>query len=165
MIHYFAYGSNLDRSQMQDRCPVSRLLGVGCLQGYRLDFTHYSSRWSGGVADVVKSEGAEVWGVVYEITDSNQKKLDGYEGCPDWYEGGPGTYTRFQTNIRTGDEEMEGVWTYTVQDKKGFIPPGKNYLAILKRACVEYGFPDSYSLWLSKVEVAAEGLEPPARGL
>ena len=147
MIHYFAYGSNLSRSQMQDRCPGSRIFRSGCLEGYRIDFPRFSSGWSGGVADVVKSEGAEVWGVVYEITDSDLKKLDKYEGYPH-------VYTRFQTTIRTGDAEKEGVWTYTVREKAGFIPPNQNYLGILKNACVEYEFPDSYWQLLNKVEVA-----------
>ncbi len=149
MSHYFAYGSNLNRSQMQDRCPGSRIFRSGCLEGYRIDFTRFSSGWSGGVADVVKSEGAEVWGVVYEITDLDLAELDKYESHPD-------AYKRFQTTIRTGDEEMEGVWTYRVREKAGFIPPSQRYLDILKRACMEYEFPDWYCQWLNKVEVAVD---------
>ena len=97
----------------------------------------------------MESEGTEVWGVVYEITDLDLANLDGYEGYPD-------AYTRFQTTIRTGDEEMEGVWTYRVREKAGFIPPSQRYLDILKRACMEYEFPDWYCQWLNKVEVAVD---------
>ncbi len=146
MNYYFAYGSNLDRSQMQDRCPGSRVFRAGCLNGYQLDFTCFSQRWAGGVADVVRSEGAEVWGVIYEIIDSDLKSLDRYEGYPD-------VYTRFQTTIRSGESEVESVWTYTVREKSGPFRPSEKYLGILKNTCVEYEFPDYYTQVLEKVKV------------
>jgi hypothetical protein len=57
---YFVYGSNLDAEQMKRRCPDSKVLVSGCLRGYRLDFTKYSTKWVGGVADVVVAPTEEV---------------------------------------------------------------------------------------------------------
>ena len=33
---YFAYGSNLNRTQMKQRCPNAQFLSVGFLKDYRL---------------------------------------------------------------------------------------------------------------------------------
>jgi gamma-glutamylcyclotransferase (GGCT)/AIG2-like uncharacterized protein YtfP len=71
---YFAYGSNLWRKQMEDRCPDHRVIGKGVLRGYRWMI---SSR---GYATIVKSTSDEVYGVVYEIPESDEKSLDHYEG-------------------------------------------------------------------------------------
>ena len=35
MNPYFAYGSNMWRAQMRDRCPDHQLIGSGVLKGYR----------------------------------------------------------------------------------------------------------------------------------
>jgi hypothetical protein len=35
LILYFAYGSNLWRKQMRDRCPACEEIGYGVLRGYR----------------------------------------------------------------------------------------------------------------------------------
>ena len=118
MILYFAYGSNLDASHMQYRCPNAGVPNPGCLKGFRLDFTRYSPKWSCGVADVVESEGGEVWGLVYEITKSDRDALDMYEGHPK-------RYIRSETTIHTKEEELEKVWMYTVREKAGFPPPIK----------------------------------------
>jgi len=74
MNFYFAYGSNMWAKQMHDRCPDHRLVGNGVLNGY---LWIISSR---GYANVVKSSPDVVFGVVYEISDSDERNLDCYEG-------------------------------------------------------------------------------------
>ena len=71
---YFAYGSNMWLKQMQDRCPDHRLVGSGVLKTY---LWIISSR---GYANIVKSAPNMVLGVVYEISDSDERNLDRYEG-------------------------------------------------------------------------------------
>ena len=82
MLLYFAYGSNLSRSQMATRCPGSSPLGAAVLQKYRLDFTTESGMWGGGVADVVEDDGNSVWGLLYSVTDDDLDRLDYYEATP-----------------------------------------------------------------------------------
>jgi gamma-glutamylcyclotransferase (GGCT)/AIG2-like uncharacterized protein YtfP len=71
---YFAYGSNLWREQMKLRCPNHRVIGTGVLKGYRWII---SSR---GYANIVKSKPDEVYGTVYEISGSDEHRLDCCEG-------------------------------------------------------------------------------------
>lgn len=74
MKYYFAYGSNLWLKQMKDRCSGHRVIGKGILKGYRWII---SKR---GYANIIKSKADEVHGVVYEISASDEKNLDRYEG-------------------------------------------------------------------------------------
>ena len=77
---YFAYGSNLHWEQMKNRCPSARFVCVAKLAGYRLAFTRFSDRRRCGVADVIETEGNEVWGVVYQLDECDFGPLDDYEG-------------------------------------------------------------------------------------
>lgn len=137
MQNYFAYGSNLDRHKMYDRCRSARILGVARLAGYRLGFTRYSTGWEGGVADVLVSPQDEVWGLVYQIDNNDLLKLDKFEGYPK-------AYTRFQTSVHLSTGLLEDVWVYTVVDKQAHIAPTGKYLNIIRMAADELVFPKSY---------------------
>ena len=56
--NYFAYGSNMNFLQMEQRCPGARFQGRGILPNYRF---HLYSR---GYASVMKYEG-QLFGVAY----------------------------------------------------------------------------------------------------
>lgn len=77
-MRYFAYGSNLNKEQMQCRCPSSKLLEVNTLEGYKLVFKLY--------ADIIPAEGKSVIGGLWEISIKDEKRLDKYEGYPYSYE-------------------------------------------------------------------------------
>lgn len=74
---YFAYGSNLNRTQMKQRCPNAQFLSVGFLKDYRLAFR--------GVADVEKAKGEKAWGAFWRVTPKCIVALDAYEGYPYLY--------------------------------------------------------------------------------
>ena len=152
-IKYFAYGSNLDLPQMKRRCPSSKLISKGSLSGYRLTFNRFSSGWGGGVADVIQEQGSEVWGLVFEISDSDLERLDRYEGYNKdrnkalrGYKDRPKTdlYERWKAAIDTPNGQVCDVWVYTVVEKQKFVPPTSEYLQIIKDAAVKWNFPKSY---------------------
>ena len=74
MKTYFAYGSNMWNDQMSKRCPQSKKLGNARLLGYRWII---SKR---GYANVVKADADAVEGVLFEISDSDERELDRFEG-------------------------------------------------------------------------------------
>jgi gamma-glutamylcyclotransferase (GGCT)/AIG2-like uncharacterized protein YtfP len=71
---YFAYGSNMDPGQMNDRCPGSELLGKARLPGYRFIIN------SRGVATVIPEASGSVHGVLWDIDDRHESALDRHEG-------------------------------------------------------------------------------------
>ncbi len=135
MIYYFAYGSNLDARQMLRRCPHSKVNRAGWLQDYRLAFTRYSGNWKGGVADVVRDPGKQVWGQIYLLSQADLARFDTCEGYPKIYD-------RFRSPIETNDGRVEDVWVYKVVDKQPFVPPSADYLKIIQDAAKDLGFPD-----------------------
>ena len=88
---YFAYGSNMDVDQMSHRCPESVFVGTASLQNYAFELD------SAGVATVVENRGSTVYGALWLISESDERKLDGYEGV------GSGCY-RKESHLVLADE-------------------------------------------------------------
>ena len=148
---YFAYGSNLDLSQMKRRCPEYRLISKGSLSGYSLTFNRFSSGWGGGVADVIQDQDSKVWGLVFEISDSDLERLDRYEG---YHKNQTSMYERWKTVIDTPNGQISDVWVYTVVEKQKFVQPTLEYLQIIKDAAVRWNFPKDYQQTLELVAIS-----------
>lgn len=74
----FAYGSNLDRSQKEDRTGTIREARVCKLPGFRLAFNKRSIT-HGAAANVVPHADSEVWGVAFLCDPEAVEKMDDYE--------------------------------------------------------------------------------------
>lgn len=125
---YFAYGSNLDRAQMRARCPESKYVGWGYLNGYRLEYVGLSSRWGGGVATVTPRPGERVPGYLYFVTPRDLASLDRYEGVPRIYQ-------RKVVTVKLGQQPGNTkAYTYHRTDGAAARPPSRSYLKIIQDA-------------------------------
>ncbi len=113
---YFAYGSNLNLFQMKRRCKDSVFLKKYELKGYRLNF-----RSKYRAADIEKSKNSLVPGALFEISKSDEKKLDVYEDYPILYKKLYFTYYN------------KTVMTYIMVNKTEFRYPTERYLNVVKR--------------------------------
>lgn len=117
---YFAYGSNLHRGQMQERCPGSVALRPFVLEGWRLVFRVW--------ADVVPSPGDHVVGALYLVTEADVQALDRYEVVPDEY---------FQ-HVERDAEGREAFFFYRMQQAP-FHPPEDWYLEVIRQGLRDWG--------------------------
>lgn len=78
-LYYFAYGSNMDSRQMEQRIAGAKFIGTGELQDYKLTMVSYAPRWQGGVANIEKAPGKSVLGVIWEVTEEQLTTMDTYE--------------------------------------------------------------------------------------
>jgi gamma-glutamylcyclotransferase (GGCT)/AIG2-like uncharacterized protein YtfP len=113
---YFAYGSNLHHSQMKKRCKDSIFLKKINLKDFRLTF-----RSKYRAADIESKKKSIVQGALFEISKSDEKKLDIYEDYPILYKKYYFTYYG------------KKVMTYTMVKKTLFAFPTERYLNIVKR--------------------------------
>ena len=74
---YVAYGSNLNKDQMEHRCPTARFVGTGVIENYELQFK--GSRL-GAHATIAPREGASVPVAIWKIQKRDENRLDMYEG-------------------------------------------------------------------------------------
>ena len=113
---YFAYGSNLNLFQMKRRCKDSVFIKKYELKGYRLNF-----RSKYRAADIEKSKNSLVPGALFEISKSDEKKLDVYEDFPILYK----KYYFYYYGKK--------VMTYTMVKKSPFKFPTERYLNVVKK--------------------------------
>ena len=113
---YFAYGSNLHHFQMKRRCKDSIYLKKYELKGYRLNF-----RSKYRAADIEKKIKSKVVGALFEISKSDEKKLDVYEDFPILY-----TKIYFKYYAKK-------VMTYIMVKKTKFRYPTEKYLNVIKQ--------------------------------
>ena len=113
---YFAYGSNLHHFQMKKRCKDSIFLKKINLENFRLTF-----RSQYRAADIERNKNSIVTGGLFEISKSDEKKLDVYEDFPILYK-------KFYF-----DYYGKKVMTYTMVKKTPFRFPTERYLNVVKR--------------------------------
>ena len=113
---YFAYGSNLHHFQMKRRCKDSIFLKKINLKDFRLTF-----RSKYRAADIEPKKNSTVPAALFEISKSDEKKLDVYEDFPILYKKYYFTYYG------------KKVMTYTMTKKTKFTFPLDRYLNIIKK--------------------------------
>ena len=112
---YFAYGSNLNHFQMKKRCKDSVFLKKINLTNFKLTF-----RSKYRAADIEPKKNSIVPGALFEISKSDEKKLDVYEDYPILYK----KYHFYYYGKK--------VMTYTMVKKLPFRFPTEKYLNIIK---------------------------------
>ena len=136
MVLHAAYGSNMDPRQMGERAPHSPPAGSGWLPGWRLTFGGENRGWEGALATVVEDPLSQVFVMLYDIHELDERLLDAWEG------GELGLYRKIRVRVQTLDGE-ELAWLYVLDDYEGGLPSAR-YLSILADAAQAAGAPDDY---------------------
>ena len=119
---YFAYGSNLHHFQMKRRCKDSNFIKKINLKNFKLTF-----RSKYRAADIEPKKNSIVPGGLFEISKSDEKKLDVYEDYPLLYR----KYYFYYYGKK--------VMTYTMVKKTNFSYPTERYLNIVKKGYSDCG--------------------------
>jgi gamma-glutamylcyclotransferase (GGCT)/AIG2-like uncharacterized protein YtfP len=123
-MYYFAYGSNLNRKQMLERCPESKPKFTATLHHYQLVFLGWSRQWRGGVASIRPIRGGKVLGAIYKVSEDDLKRLDRYEGSD---------YRRLNVIVNDEDSEPVEAITYIQSGQAEETKPSPEYLSIIQQ--------------------------------
>ncbi|HEX5106045.1 MAG TPA: gamma-glutamylcyclotransferase family protein, partial [Pirellulaceae bacterium] len=137
---YFAYGSNLNPTQMSKRVMKHRPVGVAYAKGFELAFSIPGSTWAGAVANIREEEGRFLYGVVYEIDAHGLDRLDFFEGVKQ------GEYRREMITVYLHDRDAPvQAWVYRGEHRDAIAEtPGKIYLDTIVEGAKSHGLPPSY---------------------
>ena len=124
---YFAYGSNLNHFQMKRRCKDSVYLKKINLNNFRLTF-----RSKYRAADIEYKKNSIVPGGLYEISKSDERKLDIYEDYPILYKKHYFYYYG------------KKVMTYIMVNKSSFKFPTERYLNVVKTGYRDCNLDEKY---------------------
>ena len=122
-MNYFAFASNLNKKQMEERCPGCKPKFTAMLPNYKLIFVGWSRKWRGGVATIKRFSGERVLGAIYNISEHCLQRLDKYE------EG----YDRLKVTVFDEDSEAIEAITYIKSGQLEETQPSKEYLAVIQQ--------------------------------
>ena len=131
-MYYFAYGSNLNKKQMLERCPDSKPRFLATLPNCKLVFVGWSRKWRGGVATVKRFGGERVIGAIYEVSEQCLRQLDKCEGYP-------GNYNRLNVTVFDENGEPIEAITYVKAGQLEETLPSKEYLSVIQQGYRDWG--------------------------
>ena len=137
---YIAYGSNLNKEVMKQRCPGAELAGTAVLKGWRLMF---KKSQSGFYLTIEEKEGHNVPVAVWKVKSDDETRLDRYEGCPRHY------YKRdviVKVNQTDGTSLTGKAFAYVLPANRAFGWPTQRYMATCQKGYKDFGF-DEEVLW------------------
>lgn len=129
-MYYFAYGDNLSRKRLLERCPDSQPRFTATLPNYKLIFTDWSREWRGGVASIRHSGGDKVLGAIYEVSDRDLARLDRHQGP---------TYSRLRVTVYRDIGEPIDAITYIKARQSEESEPSPQYLSIIQQGYRDWG--------------------------
>ena len=114
---YVAYGSNLNLSQMARRCPNAKVVGCGVLKDYQLTFRRVATIW--------------------EITPTDERALDIYEGYPSYYRKETVTVDMLKGKVE--------AMVYIMNGGEPQLPPD-GYYKVIEQGYADVGLDSKYLL-------------------
>jgi hypothetical protein len=153
---YFAYGSNMDRTAMAQRCPASKVVGAGRLMRHRFFIS------DDGYASVIRDPQRVVWGLLWDLALADMRALDRYESPS------TGLYTKVAQPILMAQGARQSL-IYMGRSAKPGVPKS-GYMEGVVDAAGEAGLPQDYiqslRTWLPNAQSTAQSIErPPVRPL
>lgn len=140
----FTYGSLINRKEIEktlrkdDAEENYEVLGIGKLDNYRLAFTRESTKWKGGVLDVIASNHDYVLGLVLKVSSRALRAIDRREGVS------AGIYKRETVSVQLGEEFIEAI-VYTVVNKElNGVKASEEYVNKVEAGMIEEGFSEEY---------------------
>ena len=123
-MYYFAYGSNMDKSRMEERSCVFKTATSAVLKEYKLVFNKRSFKDpTMGFGNIEKNENSIVEGILYELDDSMIHILDKYEGYPKHY-------NRVKLTVNTSTKIIEAdVYIANTEWISENLTPSAEYLS------------------------------------
>lgn len=132
---YFAYGSNLSVAQMAQRCPDATDPKPATLADHDWLINER------GVATVEPADGAEVHGVLWQVSDHDLATLDSAEGVPV-------RYRRDRLTVQT-DDGPAPAWVY-IDHRVEPGPPRPGYLERIIDGALHHGLPHRWIEFLRR---------------
>lgn len=137
--YYIAYGSNLNIQQMRMRCLEARIIGTSVIEDYQLLF---KGSKTGSYLTIEPEDGAEVPVVIWEVTETDEKALDRYEGYPNFY------YKKEMNldikGIRTKKVRRRDAFVYIMHEERELGIPSWYYVNTCLDGYRAFGFDEKY---------------------
>lgn len=159
MVHYFAYGSNMNMEDLNEWCrrksynrvePISH--GIAHLGGYKLAFNYLSTSRRSNALNIMISPDESVCGVLFELEKEDFEKISEKE---QGLRKELAPYKKIPVTVEVEGEKIEAL-TFKVRKKyeTDFREPISDYLKIVVEGARDFGLLEEC---INKIKRAAAG--------
>ena len=143
MKYYVAYGSNLNKQQMQWRCPGALPVGTTNLVGYELAF---KGSQTGSYLTIEENPDKLVPVAIWAVTGRHEAALDRYEGYPKFYR-------KEDVVVHVNGQTLK-AFVYIMDESRGYGIPSPWYMEVCRQGYEDFGLETYY---LDKAMMKSEG--------
>jgi len=144
-LQYFAYGSNLLFERLRERVPSTKIVGMGFINRFVLQFYKRSIDGSGKCTIIPTSnEQDRVYGMITVMDEADKPRLDRAEGL------GHGYY-QHRIEVKT-PHGTESAFTYVAEHVDETLQPYTWYRDLVVAGAVQNNFPEGYVARLERIE-------------
>lgn len=148
-MYYFAYGNLMDIEVMRRIAPSAKAVAVACLKDHQIAFAKCSDPSQAGCT-LDYAEGAETWGIQYELSEQDMATLDKAAGVP----LGHWQHKAIVLLDRDGGE-LNSV-TYVIPEASGPYAPPTSYVDPIYKGAKAFDLPALYVASLEKIITDAQ---------
>jgi gamma-glutamylcyclotransferase (GGCT)/AIG2-like uncharacterized protein YtfP len=148
-VIYFAYGANMERAAMRQRCPGAQPLGPALLRGWRYVIAQ-------GYGSIVAASGAGVFGVLWRLTPRDLAALNAFESLDS------GLYRRAVLTVEAGSRRARAL--VYIARRGGRPRPMPGYQERVVAAAQDWRLPPRYMAELARLAPAYRGARPAEMG-
>lgn len=136
--YYIAYGSNLNIRQMRYRCPGAKPIGISAIPDYEL---LYKGSKTGAYLTIEPKNGSLVPIAVWAVTADDEKRLDIYEGYPNFYYK---KEIRLPVKLASGKIRKVNAFVYIMHEERSIAIPSMTYIRTCEEGYRNFGFDVKY---------------------
>lgn len=136
--YYIAYGSNLNIRQMRYRCPGAKPIGISAIPDYEL---LYKGSKTGAYLTIEPKNGSLVPIAVWAVTADDEKRLDIYEGYPNFYYK---KEIRLPVKLASGKIRKVTAFVYIMHEERSIAIPSMTYIRTCEEGYRNFGFDVKY---------------------
>ena len=136
--YYIAYGSNLNIRQMRYRCPGAKPIGITVIPDYEL---LYKGSKTGAYLTIEPKNGSLVPIAVWAVTADDEKRLDIYEGYPNFYYK---KEIRLPVKLASGKIRKVNAFVYIMHEERSIAIPSMTYIRTCEEGYRNFGFDVKY---------------------
>jgi hypothetical protein len=136
-VNYFAYANLMDIDLIHGVAPSARAIGIACLKDYELTFGKTTDGAYEG-ARLARLEGAETWGVHYELSEADMAAMDKSAGTD------KGHWAHKSVVLHTPDGRTMASTTYDIPAPSGPAGAPAHYKVPLLKGARANQLPPAY---------------------
>ena len=115
---------------MRFRCPDARVVGKAYLKDWKLVFKFH--------ADIEPCRGCRVPVLIWEISERDERRLDRYEGYPDYY-----VKKDLEVMMMDTGKSIVAMAYVMTAERKELAPPASSYFRIIEEGYMAFDFDTS----------------------